>query len=242
MKKNEKCIVIIILFMLLILFLLKKLKKIEKFNSIKSEPKKTEQKKSEPKKSQQKKSEPCSDNLTDNEYLEHMIPHHQVAVDISLLLQKITKNPTMQKILRVLIWTQRYEINLMKQMLKNRPSNISSGKKSNHKYTPTISDLIQPNEVNISDTYCDPHFFNPEEHMKHLKHMKLDNEMYIKHMIPHHQVAIDMSKKLLKNTKNDFMIHLAYRIIRSQSNEIVLLSDLLNKNNNFYESTILSKE
>lgn len=34
------------------------------------------------------------------------------------------------------------------------------------------------------------------------------------------------------------MIYLAYRIIRSQSNEIVLLSDLLKKNNNFYESTI----
>jgi len=30
----------------------------------------------------------CSDNLTDNEYLEHMIPHHQVAVDISVMLQK----------------------------------------------------------------------------------------------------------------------------------------------------------
>ena len=241
MNKNKKYIIIIILFIILILFFFDKLKKVEKFNYIKSEPKKSELKKSEPK-SEQKKSDPCSDNLTDLEYLEHMIPHHQVAIDISLLLQKITKNPTMQKILRVLIWTQRYEINLMKQMLKNRPGNISSGKKLNHKYTPTISDLIHPNEVNISDTYCDPHFFNPEEHMKHLKHMKLDNEMYIKHMIPHHQVAIDMSKKLLKNTKNDFMIHLAYRIIRSQSNEIVLLSDLLKKNNNFYESPILSKE
>ena len=53
-------------------------------------------------------------------------------------------------------------------------------------------------------------------------------------MIPHHQVAIDMSKKLLKNTENDFMIYLAYRIIRSQSNEIILLSDLLDKNNYFY--------
>ena len=38
-----------------------------------------------------------------------------------------------------------------------------------------------------------------------------------------------MSKKLLKNTKNDFMIHLTYRIIRSQNAEIVLLNDLLDK-------------
>ena len=34
----------------------------------------------------------CTDNLTDIEYLEHMIPHHQVAVDISLMLQKKTKS------------------------------------------------------------------------------------------------------------------------------------------------------
>ena len=76
--------------------------------------------------------------------------------------------------------------------------------------------------------------------MKHLKHMKLDDEMYLKHMIPHHQVAVDMSKKLLKNSKNDFMINLAYRIIRSQSAEIIMLSDLLKKSNNFYKSKILN--
>ena len=31
-------------------------------------------------------SNPCTDKLTDIEYLEHMIPHHQVAIDISELL------------------------------------------------------------------------------------------------------------------------------------------------------------
>ena len=63
-----------------------------------------------------------------------------------------------------------------------------------------------------------------------MKHMELDDEMYIKHMIPHHQVAIDMSKVLLKNTKNDFMIYLTYRIIRSQNAETILLNDMLSKN------------
>ena len=45
--------------------------------------------------------------------------------------------------------------------------------------------------------------------VKHMKKMKLDDKMYIEHMIPHHQVAVDMSKVLLKNTKRDFMIYLA---------------------------------
>ena len=40
------------------------------------------------------------------------------------------------------------------------------------------------------------------------------------------QLSLNMSKKLLKNTNNDFMIYLAYRIIRSQQDEIILLNDL----------------
>ena len=67
--------------------------------------------------------EPCSDKLTDKEYLLHMIPHHQVAVDISIMLQKITKDPIMQDLLRKLIWTQKYEIGLMKELLDKLPYN-----------------------------------------------------------------------------------------------------------------------
>ena len=168
--------------------------------------------------------DPCDINITDKQYLFHMIPHHQVAIDISIMLQKKTKNPVMQKILRELIWTQQYEINLMQNMLNRLPSNISDGKMKKN-YIENVFDTTKPNKLEISDTFCDPNFFDPEKHMKHMKHMNLNDTIYIDHMIPHHQVAIDMSKKLLKNTKNDFMIHLAYRIIRSQNAEIVLLTD-----------------
>ena len=185
------------------------------------------------------KKEPCSNNLTDHEYLEHMIPHHQVAVDISIELQKKTKSPIMQKILRELIWTQKYEIQLMKELLYNLPKKVSHKNRMMRDYTITNSDFMKPNKVEVTNTYCDPHFFNPEEHKKHMLKMKLTDEMYIKHMIPHHQVAVDMSKKLLLNTKNDFMINFAYRIIRSQQQEIVLLNDLLKEGNIYYKSTIL---
>jgi uncharacterized protein (DUF305 family) len=30
----------------------------------------------------------CKSELTDREYLEHMIPHHQVAIDMSKVLEK----------------------------------------------------------------------------------------------------------------------------------------------------------
>ena len=57
--------------------------------------------------------------------------------------------------------------------------------------------------------------------------MKLNEKVYLEHMIPHHQVAVDMSKTLIKNTENDFMIFLAYRIIKSQQGEIILLNNYL---------------
>ena len=65
-----------------------------------------------------------------------------------------------------------------------------------------------------------------------------DNE-FLEHMIPHHQVAVDMSKKLLNHTKNDFMIYLAYRIIQAQQNEIILLHDLKKKINYRHQSELV---
>ena len=188
------------------------------------------------------KSNICRGYLTDKEYLEHMIPHHQVAVDISILLQKKTKNSEMQDILRKIIWVQNYEIQLMRDMARGLPENDMSTSEIDmvRNYTITIGDLTKPNKVGLTKTYCDPHFFDPKKHMNHMKHMKLDDEMYIKHMIPHHQVAVDMSKVLLKNTKNDFMIHLAYRIIRSQNAEIILLNDMLNKKRYSQQSKLIS--
>lgn len=176
---------------------------------------------------------PCSNKLTDYEYLKHMIPHHQVAVDISKLLQKKSTWPKMHEILRKLIWTQQYEINMMKDVLNNYnlPNNDMSNKyiKMNNNYNRVLSDYTYPNKVGLTNAYCDPHFFDPEAHMKHVHDMNIDDKMYIKHMIPHHQVAVDMSKKLLKHTTNDFMIFLAYRIIRSQQEEVILLSHLLDE-------------
>ena len=67
-------------------------------------------------------SNPCTDKLTDIEYLEHMIPHHQVAIDMSILLQPISKNPIMQEFFRKIIWQQNYEIEVMTEMLGKLPS------------------------------------------------------------------------------------------------------------------------
>ena len=54
-------------------------------------------------------SNPCTDILSDNEYLEHMIPHHQVAIDMSKLLMPISKNPDILALCRKIIRNQEFE-------------------------------------------------------------------------------------------------------------------------------------
>ena len=64
---------------------------------------------------------PCTDNLTDLEYLKHMIPHHQVAIDMSNLLIPESNNPRIQSLCRDIIRKQSYEIWEM-TMMKNKIS------------------------------------------------------------------------------------------------------------------------
>ena len=90
----------------------------------------------------------------------------------------------MQEILRKLIRVQEYEIELMKQIIRENMSNVSLNK-INTNYISMVSDFIKPNKLGLTKNNCDPHFFDPEAHMKHMEHMVLDDNMYIDHMIPH---------------------------------------------------------
>ena len=175
-------------------------------------------------------SNPCANYLSDKDYLLHMIPHHQVAIDISELLQQKSKNPVMHTILRELIWNQTREIMMMKDILHNLPTNISEDSITMKRlYINTILDVTK--NAKYKNAKCNPEFFDPELHKQHLSHMYLDEKTYIEHMIPHHQVAVDMSKTLLKHTKNDFMISFAYKIIRNQQDEINYMTELVNNLN-----------
>jgi len=156
-----------------------------------------------------------------------MIPHHQMAIDISIKHIENTKSDIIMKVLRELIWTQQYEIIMMMTELKHKTENISDIE-SNQPFISTISSNMYPNVLGLTNTYCDPAFFTSNNHQNHNKnHNIVTDREYILHMIPHHQVAIDMCKMLLKNTKSDFLIYLSYRMIREQESEVILLNDLL---------------
>jgi uncharacterized protein (DUF305 family) len=158
-----------------------------------------------------------------------MITHHEVAVYMSEKHLHNTKNPIILNILRNVITLQKYEINILKH------SKISSNNtKPNVTHTPylTQGDLTKPNTPYLSNTFCDPGFFT----ISHTDNMT--DAMYIQHMIPHHQVAVDMSKQILQTTNNNFIIDFAYKTIHNQQAEIIHLYNL-SKSSYSFESNIV---
>ena len=171
-----------------------------------------------------------------------MINHHEVAVYMNEIHLHNTKNPIILGILRNIIILQKYEINLMKdsKIINNTNTEFNdemSNKniKMNNSFRYTQGDFTKPNTPYLSNTFCDPSFFDMS-HNTNLHNMT--DAMYIQHMIPHHQVAVDMSKQILKTTNNDFIIELAYKIIHNQQLEITNLY-YLSKSKNMFESNIL---
>jgi uncharacterized protein (DUF305 family) len=186
-------------------------------------------------------SNPCIDKLTDIQYLEHMIPHHQVAVDMSDMLIPHTNNPSMLNLCREIKRVQEYEIWEMEKMKKKLSDTMSSNNefivdKDNAK---TKLDIWDPKMSKSKDGGCNPLFFKPNDHSQHMKHMKITDKSYLEHMIPHHQVAIDMSKRLLLHTNNTYLITFCRKLIIDQQGEIYYMNNLL-KNKYIHHSPLLS--
>ena len=179
------------------------------------------------------KPNPCTDKLTDIEYLEHMIPHHQVAIDMSKLLIPHSNNDLILHLCRDIIRKQDYEIWEMTIIKKGLPQTIYF-KDNNKKYTNTKLEYYNPVLSKSKEGDCDPLFFKPDDHSKHMEHMKINDRSYLEHMIPHHQVAIDMSKRLLLHTNNSYLIDFCNRLIIDQQGEIYLMNNLLTNINNKY--------
>ena len=212
-----KIIIITIIILLGILFIKNNLEK-EKFSE---------------KHSDKNKPNPCKDYLSDKDYLVHMIPHHQVAIDMCNLMKPISKSKTMLNIYRTIIWNQNIEILLMKQVLNDIPK-LSGEIKTSLRDTKFKNALSQNKKSEAINYKCDPLFFKPNDHNAHMSHMKHTDLSFLEHMIPHHQVALDMSYRLLEHTNNTHMIRICYEIIVAQRAEILKMNyllDYMKKNN-----------
>ena len=181
---------------------------------------------------------PCTDKLSDAEYLKHMIPHHQVAIDMSNLLIPKTSNPGMLNLCRNIIRKQSYEIWEMEMLSKNLMDTLFSNESWRVDNIYNKLDMYKPKMSRSKDGDCNPLFFKPDEHSKHMMGFKINDKNYLEHMIPHHQVAVDMSKRLLLHTNDSYLLDFCRKLIIDQQSEILYMNNLLN-NSYSYKSELL---
>jgi uncharacterized protein (DUF305 family) len=74
--------------------------------------------------------------------------------------------------------------------------------------------------------------------MKMMEDMEINDKSYLEHMIPHHQVAVDMSKRLLLHTNNSYLLDFCRKLITDQQGEIFYMNNLL-MNHYDHESELL---
>ena len=184
------------------------------------------------------KSNPCTDDLTNLEYLEHMIPHHQVAIDMSELLIPKTKDPKMLILCRNIIRKQGYEIWEMEQMKQKISDTMFDNTEFNPVNDRTKLDIYYPKLSKSKDGSCNPLFFKPNDHMKHMAGMEITDKSYLEHMIPHHQVAIDMSRRLLLHTNHSYLLVFCKGLIIEQQGEIFYMNNILNNSYTHYSELL----
>lgn len=183
--------------------------------------------------------DPCKDHLTDIEYLEHMIPHHQVAIDMSSQLEPATNDPVMLHLCRDIKRKQAYEIWEMTMMKRHISDTVFEEGYSIREDRPSKLEVYYPKLSTSRDGECDPAFFKPDEHAHHMSDMKLTDKMYLEHMIPHHQVAIDMSRRLLMHTNHSYLMDFCSQLIIDQQGEIFYMNNLLHRRNYRYHSQLV---
>ena len=125
-------------------------------------------------------------------------------------------------------------------LLHKRPDTVFSSDKGTIDDIPTKLERFAPEMSRAKAGPCDPKFFNPSDHKKHSEGMDMTMESYLSHMIPHHQVAIDMSKRLLLHTNNSYLIDFCRNLIIVQEGEIFYMNSLLLNTYN-YQSELLSE-
>jgi uncharacterized protein (DUF305 family) len=193
--------------------------------------------------------------ISDKEFLELMIKHHNVAIKMSQLIQMNSNDDYILNYARKIIYNQSMEVRLMENLLKSMP-NIQNKKSCNcfnNAITGRISELYPGIFSNIK--CADSHFENfgntPIQLMEDCNYEKLPNKHietfipnlsnksidsipdltdkeYVDHMVAHHNSGIELAKLVLKTTQEPKILMFAQNIILDQEKEMFELAHLHN--------------
>lgn len=145
------------------------------------------------------------------DFLEGMLPHHAAAIAMSQSYLKHTnENETLQQLAQDIITTQKQEMDEMKALMEELKRKESKDIEKEEKYRKEYNDMLS------------------QHHTAHSAPNRID-EAFAEGMIMHHQMAIDMSKSILKYTQEEKVRTLAQNIINAQEKEITTMQNILEK-------------
>ena len=198
-----------------------------------------------------------NDKITDKEFLELMIKHHNVAVKMSQLVMMTSADDFIIDFARKTIFNQSNEVYLMEKLLVKMP-NLQNEKSCScgnsvistrlEKLYPNIFANLKCNEdhfehftntpVQLSETpkfETIGHLSMDQATMPHNDAMVSDKE-YINHMMEHHKSGIDLAKLAIKSTKEPKLLMLAQTMILDQEKELFMIRNLTGCLNNNWRS------
>jgi uncharacterized protein (DUF305 family) len=189
------------------------------------------------------------DSISDRDFLELMIKHHNVAIKMSQLIQMNSNDDYILNYARRVIYNQTMEVNLMERLLKTIP-NVQNEKSCNcgNSLISTKVDELYPGI--FSNAKCDnTHFENfgntPVQitdasnyellnnietfaEVKMKDQHKLTDKEYVDHMLSHHKSGVELAKLVIKSTKEPKILMLAEDIVLSQEKEMFEIVHLYN--------------
>lgn len=198
-----------------------------------------------------------NDKITDKEFLELMIKHHNVAVKMSQLVMMTSADDFIIDFARRTVFNQSNEVSLMEKLLVKMP-NLQNEKSCNcgnsvisaqlEKAYPNIFTNLKCNEdhfehfTNTPVQLSESPKFETIGHSAHAESKpgdsseisthKISDQEYITHMMEHHKSGIDLAKLAVKSTKEPKILMLAQTIILDQEKEIFMLKNLTGCLNN----------
>jgi len=201
-----------------------------------------------------------NDKITDREFLELMIKHHNVAIKMSQLVMMTSVDDFIIDFARKTVLNQSNEVTLMDKLLKNIPN--MQNEKSCNCGNSVISAQLEKVYPNIfSNLKCQEHHFenftdtsiqlkeapkfetvgsleNPAKQLNldAINSQKISDKEFIEHMMEHHKSGLDLARLAIKSTKEPKILMLAQTMVLEQEKDIFMLKNLVGcLNNNWRE-------
>jgi uncharacterized protein (DUF305 family) len=175
-----------------------------------------------------------NDGILIKDFIKNMIPHHQTAIDKSLVIYKFSDSPYIRYTARRIILSQDYDVWTLWNFFHPLYYRYWYVHGSDDEFD-DIYNKMREQKMRISQMEKDEMIRNIKVAYPTQLELRNEDQEYVKWMINHHMMALEMCKNFEKNinsTDSDFeyvnnLLGICYSIKKEQELELLILKDLI---------------